>query len=108
MRNWRPFTWVILVVNMLFLIWLITGVGGAGEDIKDCANLRGQALDLCEAGNAGTALGAGIGAFIIIALWAFVDVSLGIIWLVTRKKESQQVIIQQSPPPSQPPTRPDQ
>jgi hypothetical protein len=83
-------------------------VGGAGGEIEDCANLRGQARDLCEAENAGTALGAGIGAFIIIALWAFVDVILGIIWLVTRKKEPQQVIIQQAAQPSQPPTRPDQ
>ena len=86
MPKWRPFTWVILVINILFLVWLIAGVGSAGEEISDCADLTGQAQDLCEAENAGTAVGAGIGAFVIIVLWALVDIILGIIWLVTRPK----------------------
>jgi hypothetical protein len=97
---------VILGVNVLFLVWLVTGVGGAASEVQDCEALVGQAKDLCEAENAGTAVGAGVGAFLIIALWAFVDVILGIIWLVTRKKEPQQVIVQQAPTQTQP-TRPD-
>jgi hypothetical protein len=86
MPKWRPFTWIILAVNVLFLVWLITGVGGAADQAEDCTALVGNAKDLCEAGNAGTAVGAGIGAAIILFLWALVDVILGILWLVTRPK----------------------
>lgn len=25
MPKWRPFTWVIVVINVLFLIWIIAG-----------------------------------------------------------------------------------
>jgi cytochrome b len=83
MRGHRPFTYVILAVNALFLIWLITGVGGAASHIQDCSSLAKHAKDLCEAGNAGTAVGTGIGAAIIVFFWGFVDVILGVLWLVT-------------------------
>lgn len=77
---------VILAINLLFLIWLIAGLAGAGEAVKDCASLVGQAARNCRAGNTGTAVGASIGAAIIIGLWAFVDVILGVLWLVTRRR----------------------
>jgi hypothetical protein len=86
MPKWRVFTWVIVVINVLFLVWFIAGVGSAGSNVKDCTGLTGQALDLCNAGNAGTAVGTGVGAAIIIFLWAFVDIIMGIVWLVTRPR----------------------
>lgn len=79
MRNWRKFTWFILVVQVLFLVWIVAGVGDAANN---CDGEVGDALELCQAG---TAIGAGIGVGIIIFLWAFVDIILGLIWLVTNR-----------------------
>ena len=85
MRNWRPLTWIILVVNILFLIWVISGIATGGQGGEDCIReaRTNQFLDRkdCEtAGQLGTAVGVGL----IIVLWALVDVILGVLWLVTR------------------------
>jgi hypothetical protein len=79
MRNWRKFTWFILVLQILFIVWIIAGVSGNADN---CAGEVGDALELCEAG---TAVGTGIGVGIIIFLWAFVDIILGLIWLITNR-----------------------
>lgn len=86
MPKWRVFTWVIVVINILFLVWVIAGVGGGASNTNDCSGLTGDALRLCNAGNAGTAVGTGIGVAIILFLWALVDIIMGIVWLVTRPK----------------------
>lgn len=80
MPKWRVFTWVILAVNLLFLIWVISGTSSASSN---CNGLTGRALSDCQAG---TAVGASIGIGLIIVLWGFVDVILGVLWLVTRPK----------------------
>jgi hypothetical protein len=80
MPKWRPFTWVIVVINVLFLVWIIAGVGGV---VDECANEVGSAKQACEAG---TAVGASIGVGIIVVFWFFVDGILGILWLITRPK----------------------
>ena len=77
MPRWRKMTWFIVIVNILFLLWLIAGVGGTAAN---CEGLVGDELDICEAG---TAVGATIGAGLIIVLWVMVDIILGILWLVT-------------------------
>jgi hypothetical protein len=77
--KWRKMTWFIVIVNILFLIWLIAGTGAAASN---CEGLVGDELDICEAG---TAVGATIGAGIIIFLWVLVDIILGILWLVTNR-----------------------
>jgi hypothetical protein len=79
MRNWRKFTWFILAVQVLFLIQIIAGVSEASSN---CDGEVGDALELCQAG---TAIGAGIGVGIIIVLWAFMDIILGSIWLITNR-----------------------
>ena len=89
MPKWRPFTWAILAVNLLFLILLIAGVGSAADQTKDCSALIGNAKDLCQAGNAGTAVGAGIGVAALVFFWALVDVILGVVWLITRSSRRQ-------------------
>jgi amino acid transporter len=86
MPKWRAFTWIILIINLLFLIWIIAGAGSAANNVKDCSSLVGQAKDACQASNTGTAAGTAIGVGIIIVLWAFVDIILGVLWLVTRRK----------------------
>jgi len=77
-RNWRKMTWFILIVQVLFLYWIIAGTASVASE--SCTGLTGDDLDICQAG---TAIGASIGIGLIIVLWAFVDVILGIIWLVT-------------------------
>lgn len=81
--KWRIFTWVILVINILFLVWVIAG---GSSTANNCNGLTGQELDVCQAG---TAVGASIGIGIIIFLWALVDVILGVLWLVTRPRDKR-------------------
>jgi hypothetical protein len=78
--RFRVFTWIILAINVLFLIWIIGGTSSAADN---CDGKVGDALSACQAG---TAIGAGIGAAMIIGLWVAVDIILGIIWLITRPK----------------------
>jgi len=79
MKSWRKMTWFILVVQVLFLIWIISGANSAADN---CAGLTGDDLTICQAG---TAIGASIGIGLIIFLWAIVDVILGVIWLITNR-----------------------
>lgn len=51
----RPFTWVIVLINVLFLIWIGAGVAGVSDN---CSDKTGDLRQACEAG---TALGATIG-----------------------------------------------
>jgi hypothetical protein len=78
--KWRPFTWVVLAINVLLLIWIVAGVTSSGNE---CAGLTGPELQLCQTG---ATVGTGIGVGIIVTLWAFVDVILGVIWLITNPK----------------------
>jgi hypothetical protein len=72
--------WAILAINALFLWWIIAGVGGTADN---CAGEVGQALEDCQTA---TNIGAGIGIIFIVFLWALVDVILGVLYLVTRKR----------------------
>ena len=81
MRKLRPLSWVIIVVNILFVWWIFGGVGSAVND--SCKGLTGDDLTTCQAG---TAVGAGIGVFFILILWVMIDIILLVIFLVTKKK----------------------
>lgn len=83
MRRWRPLTWVILAVNLLFVVWIVAGLLGVADE---CTGFSGTELDLCEAG---TAIGAGIGVGIIVFLWVAADIILGVVWLVTRSRRRE-------------------
>ncbi len=72
------FTYVILLVNVIFLIWIIAGAASTSGHATDCGTLTQETCD--SARN----VGAGIGIGIIIFLWAAADVILGIVWLITR------------------------
>jgi hypothetical protein len=74
------FRWIFLAIQVLFLVWIIAGAGGAADN---CAGETGSALEACEAG---TAVGAGIGVLMIVFLWMAVDVILGVGYLIFRKK----------------------
>lgn len=81
MKKLRPLSWVIIVINILFAWWLFGGVGSAVQD--SCTGMTGSDLDACQAG---TAIGAGLGGFMIMSLWVMVDIILLVIFLVTKKK----------------------
>lgn len=76
----RVFMWVILAVNAAFLVWLIS-LGGSAAD--QCAGLVGDELDACQTGSA---IGTGLAGILVVFLWALVDVILGVIFLVTRRR----------------------
>ncbi len=90
------FLWVFLAVQILFLIWLITGIastGSSGADAHtqavqwcatpanwqslyssqaDCVTHYGNTL------NAASDVGKGIGVGLIVAVWVAVDFFLGL------------------------------
>jgi hypothetical protein len=74
-RGIRPFTWAILVVNALFLVWTIAAAAAAPE---------------AAAGH----VGAGMSVLLIMVLWACVDVVLGVTWFVTRRRDPGLVVVQ--------------
>lgn len=84
MKRLRPLSWIIIGINILFAFWLFGGVGSAVSD--SCVGETGDALTACQAG---TAIGAGIGTFMILTLWMIVDVILLVIFLVTKKKNRE-------------------
>lgn len=72
------FRWVFLAIQVLFLVWIITGVTAEGPA---CApNLSAEA---CQAAQG---IGTGIGVALIIGLWIAVDLILGITYLIFRKR----------------------
>lgn len=77
----RVFPWVFLAVQILFLIWVITGAASGSGTPAECRGRTGDALELCEdASDVGTAIGVGL----MIALWAAVDIILGLAYIVFR------------------------
>lgn len=79
-RGLRKMSWFILVVNALFLVWVIVGAATAGH-ATNCGTLDKQT---CQAA---TDVGTGIGVAIIVVIWVVVDFILLIIWLVTRPRQ---------------------
>ncbi len=82
----RKFTWVILVINVLFLIWVISGLASGG-DTSACGSL--SAAD-CETAQG---VGKGIGVALIFVFWAVVDVILGVLWLITNRRKPEVVYV---------------
>lgn len=79
MRSWRFFTWVILVVQALFILWMAYALFSTSDD---CTGLSGNLADACKAG---AAIGLGVGFVVILFVWSLVDIILGVIWVVTNK-----------------------
>jgi hypothetical protein len=77
----RVFLWIFLAVQILFLIWVITGIASGSGTPDSCQGMTGDALKTCkDAGDVGTTIGVGL----IIGLWAAVDVILGFTYVVYR------------------------
>jgi hypothetical protein len=70
--------WLFVGFNILMIIWLIAGFGGASTSIQNTVD---------DAERAGAAIGATIGIGMIIVLWALGDIILGMFVLFTRRKK---------------------
>lgn len=84
-KSRRIFLWVFLALQVLFIVWIITGSAGSSGTPADCGTLDSKTCN--DAEQVGTAIGVGI----IIALWAATDIILGICYAVYRlaRKGSQ-------------------
>ncbi|GAA3043716.1 hypothetical protein GCM10017562_75560 [Streptomyces roseofulvus] len=77
-RRPRIFLWVFLAIQVIFLIWIITGAASGSGTPEDCGTLDRQTCN--DAESVGTAIGVGM----IIFLWAAVDVVLGVTYAIYR------------------------
>ena len=73
----KLFKYSFILFNVLMAWWLVAGVGAASEGIQSAGSTAEQA---------GAAIGTGIGAAMIIGLWVFGDIILGLFVLFTRPK----------------------
>ena len=69
--------WSFIGFNLLMVIWLFSYWGSIG----DIANTAGS-----EAGRAGATIGGTIGTGILLGIWGFGDIILGLFVLFTRPK----------------------
>lgn len=68
--------WIFIGFNILMAVWLFGGMGAATEGMEA----------MSEAEKAGTAIGAGIGGFVLLVIWAIGDIILGLFMMMTRPK----------------------
>ena len=74
----RVFLWFFLAIQLLFLIWIIAGVGGSSGSAEDCGTLDQATCDAAED------VGTGLGVALIIGLWMVVDFFLAVIYGIYR------------------------
>jgi hypothetical protein len=72
-RKKRPiFLWVFLAVQVLFVVWIISGVAGASGQPDTCEGLTPEQC------NAAESVGTGIGVGLVVFLWVVVDFLLAV------------------------------
>lgn len=69
--------WSFIVFNILMIFWLFSYFGSVGE----ITNATGS-----DAGKAGAAIGGAIGTGMLLSVWVFGDIILGLFVLLTRPK----------------------
>jgi hypothetical protein len=78
--------WIFLAVQILFLIWVITGIASGSGTPEECRGLTGDNLELCkDASDVGTTIGVGL----IVAFWVAADFILGLTYLIYRLANRQ-------------------
>ena len=80
-RRRRIFLWIFLAVQILFLIWVITGAATSSGTPEECRGLTGDNLELCEDAND---LGTTIGVGLIVAFWVAADFILALTYAIYR------------------------
>ena len=74
--RWRKMTWVLVIFTVVMLVWIVAGAGSGGECPPGTAD--------CESYLAGEAIGSGIAATMLFAIWFVGFIILSIIWFMTR------------------------
>lgn len=75
----RVFMWFFLVVQLVFIIWLVAGISSTGSTPADTGGVLTQ-----EEANSARDAGAAIGVFLIFVVWAIVDFILGVGYLIVK------------------------
>lgn len=73
----RVMSWVLIIWNAIFLIWIIAGV--ADRPSQDCPSGDTLCQDASD-------VGTGIGVGLILVLWFMGFVALSLVWFMTRPK----------------------
>jgi hypothetical protein len=81
--RWRIFTYVILVLNLVVLVWLIREIATDHTYSGTCGNMSTQTCQ--NARDFGLVIGVAIAVF----LWLLADLFLGLIWLLTRPRKRE-------------------
>ncbi|MGC0205101.1 MULTISPECIES: hypothetical protein [Streptomyces] len=68
-------------MQILFLIWVITGAATSSGTPEECRGLTGDNLELCEDAND---LGTTIGVGLIVAFWVAADFILALTYAIYR------------------------
>lgn len=78
----RVFMWAFIAVQVLFILWLVGGVGGA-DSAAQCAGKTSEYFTQADC-EAASQVGTGIGAAIVLLLWAVVDFIMAVTYLIVR------------------------
>jgi hypothetical protein len=74
----KIFKWSLILFNLLMIAWLVSYFGAISEQMDTAAS---------EAEQAGAAIGGTIGTGMILTVWVFGDIILGLAALLTRPKK---------------------
>jgi hypothetical protein len=78
-RKKRPiFLWFFVAVQVLFVVWIISGVADASGQPNNC---EGLTPELC---NDAESVGTGLGVGLVVLLWVVVDFLLAVVYGVYR------------------------
>ncbi len=77
-RRRRIFLWAFMAVQVLFVLWIVTGIASGGGTPSDCAGLDEETC------NAAQNIGTGLGVALIVGLWMVVDFLISVIYGVYR------------------------
>ena len=72
-------TWALLIWSAIHIIWIVAGLAS----VEECPY---QTVQECEFYDAGTAIGAGIGVGLVLAIWFAGFIVLSIIWFMTKPR----------------------
>ena len=74
----RIFLWFFLAIQALFILWIVTGLGGASGNATDCGSLDQETC------NAAEDIGTGLGVMMVVVFWMVVDFLLGVGYAIYR------------------------
>ncbi len=70
--------WIFIIFNAIMLWWMITGMKTVTSGIDTAGS---------DAAKTGATIGAGLGFMMILTIWAFGDIILGLFTFLTRPKK---------------------